>query len=169
MSIFLLSLTLLMMLVIFFDFTSFTIPNWLNAIMLGLYIPFVLTQPEGFDWQMPLLAAGVVFAVGFVIFTLGFMGGGDIKLLIASAPWVGWNQLLVEYLIWVALLGGLLSVVVWLIRKAIPWVLAKSKEEKLPRILQHGEPVPYGLAISAAFLFYLWTGEITGIAASYSL
>lgn len=160
MDIFLLALTLLMLLVIYFDLTSYTIPNWLNGVMLCLYIPFVLGHPEGVNWPMALLGGLIVFGVGFVIFTMEWMGGGDIKLLIASAPWVGWDKLL-DYTILVAILGGLLATLVWLARKAIPWMLRSNDAvKKLPRILREDEPLPYGLAIAGGFLWLLWSGQL---------
>ena len=159
-----LSLTVLMLLVIYFDLTSFTIPNWLNGILICLYILFLLVTPEVINWQMSLSGAGIVFALGFVVFGMNWMGGGDIKLLIALALWVGWS-LLLEYILIVAILGGLLAVVIWLMRKALPWVLPKSDMSKYPRILKDDEPVPYGLAIAGAFLYYLWAGKIIGVVA----
>ena len=165
MSIFLIGLTLLMLLVIYFDLTSFTIPNWLNAIALLLFIPFILSTPHSVDWQSALLAFGVVFAIGFFIFAMNWMGGGDIKLFIATAPWLGWGTLLADYLILVAILGGILSILLLVIRKIVPWILPRIDLATLPRLLRKGEPVPYGLAIAGAFLYYMWTGQIAGIAA----
>ena len=76
---------------------------------------------------------------------------------------------LVDYIIMVAILGGALSVVIWLMRKTIFWTLPKSKDENLPRILRAGEPVPYGLAISAAFLYLLYSNQIPGIATKLAI
>jgi len=164
MSIFLLSLTVMMLLVIYFDLTSFTIPNWLNGTLICLYVVLLLVTPEVINWQMALAGAGIVFALGFVVFGMNWMGGGDIKLLIALALWVGWSNLL-EYVLIVAILGGLLAVVIWLMRKALPWILPKSNMNNYPRILKDDEPVPYGLAIAGGFLYYLWIGNITGVVA----
>lgn len=163
MDVFFVALILLMALVVYFDLTSFTIPNWLNATVLLLYIPFVVVQPEGFNWWMPLLAAGVVFAVGFVIFALNWMGGGDIKLFIATAPWIGWGMKLFEYFLLIAVLGGVLAIVIYVARKALFWVLPKINEKDLPRLLRDKEPVPYGLAIAGAFLWFLFNGFVPGV------
>lgn len=164
MDIFFVALTLLMMLVIYFDLSSFTIPNWLNATLLILYVPFILFQPEDFNWYMPLLGALIVFIIGFIIFLFHWMGGGDIKLFIATAPWVGWGLPLVEYFILLAILGGVLAVVIYVMRKALFWLAPAKSEQELPRILRDDEPVPYGLAIAGAFLWILWQGDIPGIA-----
>ncbi len=166
MDIFLISLTLLMLLVVYFDLTSYTIPNWLNGAVLLLFPALYFMHPAGQDWQSALVAFAVVFAVGFVIFSLNWMGGGDIKLLIALAPYLGFNQKLMDFLLIVALLGGVLSIVLWIGRKLIGLLIAYQTEQSLPRIMQKGAPVPYGLAIAGAFFHAMWVGNITGISAA---
>ena len=73
--------------------------------------------------------------------------------------------MLLDYIILVAILGGLLALAVWLLRKAIPWVMRSNEMlDRLPRIFKEDEPLPYGLAIAAGFLWLLWNGELTHIA-----
>jgi prepilin peptidase CpaA len=163
MDIFLISLILLMLLVIYFDLTSYTIPNWLNGLVLALFPVLYFIHPTEMDWHSALLAFGVVFAVGFIIFSLNIMGGGDIKLLIALAPYYGFSMKLMDFILIVALLGGALSVILWVGRKALGQFIARQTEQSLPRIFQTGAPVPYGLAIAGAFLHSLWIGDIAGI------
>ena len=72
------------------DMTSFTIPNWISAALVAAFIPVALLV------HMPMGAIGLSFAVGagalvvgFAMFALGWCGGGDAKLLAASAIWLG--------------------------------------------------------------------------------
>lgn len=158
------ALTSLMILVIYFDFTSYTIPNWLNGLMLALYPALLLLSNEPIAWQQALIAFGIATVIGFAIFAMKYMGGGDIKLLIVTSLWIGLAEMMEYTLLW-AIFGGLLSVVVIIARKYVPYFYKLKDGQQLPRLLRDGEPVPYGLAISAAFLCFLWTGKIAGIAA----
>lgn len=163
MFVFFAALTALMCLVIYLDATRFTIPNWLNGLIIALYPFYVLMSPVAVNWQHGLIAFAIVLVVGFAIFAMKWMGGGDIKLLVATALWIGFSQL-ADYIIVVALLGGALSLLVVMLRKLAPYVLKYSQEKPLPRLLRDGEPMAYGLAIALGFLGFLWTGNITGIA-----
>lgn len=156
------SLMVLMLLVVLYDATRYIIPNWLNALVLLLYPLHVILSPVPLDWQMALVAMGVMFAVGFVTYLLKWMGAGDVKLLAAVTPWIGWRPDLLDYTLYVALVGGALSLLLLLVRKIIPWV-GKVPEHPYCRILHHNSPVPYGLAIAVVFLVFLFTGRIAGI------
>jgi prepilin peptidase CpaA len=146
-----------MLAVMWFDITRYIIPNWLVGLLLAVYPAALFMTQKTVDWPMAAAGALIVFAVGYVIFARKLMGGGDIKLMVACALWVGWNDLL-EYVFIVTLLGGALAVVIWLTRKALFWMPLPMK--KMPRILCEGEPVPYGLAIASAFLIMLYLGRI---------
>lgn len=141
------------------DATRYTIPNWLVGLLLILYPVAVLMSPAAIDWQMGLAAAAVLFVAGFIVFLLKLMGAGDIKLIAAIGLWIGWGQNLIDYIVYMTLLGGLLAIGLWLGRKILPFVTAK-KQTDLPRILREGAPVPYGLAIASAFLIMLYMGRI---------
>jgi prepilin peptidase CpaA len=108
------------------------------------------------DWAHDLLGFFGAFAVGYVIFALNIMGGGDVKLIIVLALWVGLGKL-ADFSLNFALFGGALTIILLLLRGILPMLFHK---EKLPRVLKMREPVPYGLAISAAFLMLLIGGEI---------
>ena len=162
--IFFIILIVLMLLVIAYDATRYIIPNWLSGILLVLYPYLVLTVP-GLDWKTAYLGMGVVFALGFAIYALKWMGAGDIKLLAVLAPFVaggGWG-VLGQYVVYVTLAGGALSVFLLLARKAIPWVIALPQDTAKARLWRVGSPVPYGLAIAGVFIAYLWLGKIPGV------
>jgi leader peptidase (prepilin peptidase) / N-methyltransferase len=80
-----------------FDLTQTRIPNWANLVLgvAGLAINLV-TAP---DWRTLLLDAVRILGVAAVFITAGWLvtrwrpnariGAGDIKFLMAAAPWVG--------------------------------------------------------------------------------
>ena len=145
-----------MLTVIYFDATRFIIPNWLVGGMLLLYPLAVFIAPVHIDWQMALVAMLIVFAIGYVVFALNMMGGGDIKLIIVLSLWVGFEKL-TEFGFYFALLGGVMSIALLLIRKIIPHT---TSNKPIPRILRDKEPVPYGVAIAGAFLWMLMNNQV---------
>ena len=95
------------------------------------------------------LGAGAIMLIaGFALFAAGIFGGGDAKLLAASAVWFGWSGLY-RYIILVALMGGLLALAVLALRR-----VASRRAWNGPKWLislrsgDHG--IPYGVAIAAA-------------------
>ena len=133
-----------------FDAWKFIIPN---AIPVGLTLLFFVVALIWND-RVPIfehIGAGLlVFCVGAVIFRLGVLGGGDIKLLTAVAFWVGWDYLGI-YLLAVAILGGGLTLSLLALRYLIRRLYrSRSPEHSLPRILKVGEKIPYAIAIAAA-------------------
>ena len=131
------------------DFFTMTIPNRVSAILLGA---FVLVAPlAGLNLEtiaMHLAAGLLVFSIGFVLFALNTMGGGDVKVLSASAVWFGFTPSLFEYMIDVTMFGGLLTLAILMLRAKAPLVQALSLP--VPAHLLAGRKVPYGIAIGAA-------------------
>jgi prepilin peptidase CpaA len=102
---------------------------------------------------MHVCAGGAVFAACFVLFAFGVMGGGDAKILTASAIWFGFNESLFAYLIWVSVFGGLLSIIILVMRTQHNLILAYGIP--IPETMLHKKKVPYGIAIgAAAFMAY---------------
>ena len=160
MSIIALFLLFSMAAVIYFDITRFIIPNWLVGGLLLVYPIAVYLSPEVIDWQMALVAMLGVFVVGYIVFAMNWMGGGDIKLITVLTLWVGLGKL-PEFMIGFGLLGGVLSVSVWLVRKILPYII--SKRDNLHRLFKEGEPVPYGVAIASSFTIILMKGMIPAV------
>jgi prepilin peptidase CpaA len=136
------------------DLLSMTIPNRVSAILLGTFV--IIAPLAGLDLMqigLHLFAGLVVFAVCFALFALNIMGGGDAKLLTASAVWFGWTLSLSSFIMAVSVLGGVLSLAILLLRKEENLLLACRIP--LPRQLFHGPKIPYGLAIGGgAFLAF---------------
>lgn len=122
------------------DLRARIIPNMLNLAIALLAPAFWWASDIAFWPDMPLqLGLGIaVFAAFTLLFALGMMGGGDVKMLAALALWFPWQALL-SLLFLMALIGGVVTVVT---------VIHHRVSRKL------GQPeVPYGVAISLAALW----------------
>lgn len=146
-----------MLAVMFYDASKFIIPNWLVGSLLLLYPVAYYCSPAIIDWKMDMLGMLLMFALGYFIFAFRLMGAGDVKLIIVLSLWVGLGKLAMFGFNF-AVLGGILSIVVLVARKLVPYTI--SDKSKLPRIFRDKQPVPYGLAISGAFLMMLYGGDV---------
>ena len=125
------------------------IPNRLVLLLFAGYlaaIPLVpLTLP---DVAWSFAAAAVVFALGLVGFSLGWMGGGDAKLLTVAALWLGAGNV-APFIFYTSIFGAILTIIILIFRSAsIPagW----QRREWISRLHQRDAGVPYGVAIAAA-------------------
>lgn len=148
--------------VVISDASRYIISNQLNGVIVALYVLAAFLLPVQPLWAIG--AAALVLAVGLGLFALGLMGGGDIKLLVALSLWTGWSMATLQFIFATAIFGGLLVFVVLLMRLILPPLWLKLRPTKtLPRLLTRKQPVPYGIAIAAAFAWMLWHGMIPGI------
>ena len=95
----------------FSDLFTMTIPNRVSMILLASFLIVAPLAGLGLvDIGWHLLAGLCVFAVVFVLFAFNTMGGGDAKVLTASAVWFGFNDSLVVYMGDVAVFGCALTI-----------------------------------------------------------
>ena len=81
-------LTVLQVAVLAWDITRYRIPNKLSLLLAIGFVPFaLLAQPEGWCWHL-LIAAGALL-IGYLLFSLKVIGGGDAKWLAACCLWTG--------------------------------------------------------------------------------
>lgn len=129
------------------DLFTMTIPNRVSAVAL---ITFILLAPFlGLAWSaigMSLLAGLIVFSVCFALFALNVMGGGDAKLLTATAVWFGFDPSLLVFLVSVAYVGGGVTLLFLLLRSQASTVLAMGIP--LPASVVSEKKIPYGIAIA---------------------
>ena len=93
------------------DLYNRRIPNWL---VFPYWLAGIVVQGVLFGWHgigQSLAGAGLAIGVFGLLFLLGGMGAGDVKLLAAAGAWIGPKQM-VFALIFTALVGGVI-VVVW--------------------------------------------------------
>ena len=136
------------------DFFTMLIPNRVSAILLAAFLVVAPLAGLGLAEIGLHLAAGlVVFSVCFTLFAFNIMGGGDAKLLTASAVWFGLTYSLVEFLIYVSFFGGVLTLAILSLRAHTNVILAAGLP--VPGHLLMAKKVPYGIAIGiGAFLAY---------------
>jgi prepilin peptidase CpaA len=129
------------------DCRSYTIPNRLPAALVLLYPAFVLTAPQGVDWMQAVLSAVLVFAIGAVFFSRGWMGGGDVKLMAAAMLWAS-PAFGFVFLAGTALAGGILAAGHILRRR----LAAANGAEAAPAALPYGAAIAAGGLIVAALM-----------------
>jgi prepilin peptidase CpaA len=133
----------------FSDLLTMTIPNRLSIVLIASFVAIApFTDISIHDFALHLGAGGAVFAACFALFAFGIMGGGDAKILTASAVWFGFNESLVVYLTYVSILGGFLSILILMLRANHNFILATRLP--IPDTMLHAKKVPYGIAIGAA-------------------
>jgi prepilin peptidase CpaA len=129
------------------DMLSMTIANRVSVLLVLAFV--VLAPMTGMDWQafgLHLAAGFAVLAVTFTLFALGGMGGGDAKLLAATAVWMGLGMPLMEYLVYSAALGGLLTLLILMYRGS-PLAVYTGHNILLRNLADKEVGVPYGIAL----------------------
>ncbi|MCH4891634.1 peptidase [Sphingomonas sp. SFZ2018-12] len=119
-----------------------TIANWKNAAIALFAIAWWVANGRALwpDIALQVGVAAAVFGMFVLVFALGQMGGGDVKMIGALALWLPIEPL-VWMLILMSLLGGALTAVLML--------------EKWLRKREGAIEIPYGVAIAMASLIAL--------------
>jgi prepilin peptidase CpaA len=129
------------------DMLSMTIANRVPLLLIAV---FALVAPlTGMEWAtfgMHFAAGALVLCVTFGLFAIGGMGGGDAKLLAATAVWMGFNIHLLEYLVTSTFLGGLLTLAILVYRKSTLAVFTRHSQF-LQHFADEANGIPYGIAL----------------------
>ena len=138
----LIALAIALVFAAFTDIRRRQIDNWLNiAIVIGAP---VFWWSSGLalwpDVALQLAIAIGAFALLCILFAVGMMGGGDVKLLTALALWIEPNAFL-QLLIIMAISGGVLTIVMG------GWHFMLNQKDRLA--------IPYGVAIAFGGLWVL--------------
>jgi prepilin peptidase CpaA len=129
------------------DIKALKIPNEICLAILLLYPAHVLTGSSGDAWLPAIGLALAVFVAGFVPFGLGWMGGGDVKLMAVTALWAG-PALILDFLLLTALIGGACAIVMLAPSR---FALARAFEAVGACRLRDavlGRSIPYAVAIA---------------------
>jgi prepilin peptidase CpaA len=134
------------------DLASFTIPNWISIALAAAFAPAALLVGV----PLPEIGVGLAVGAGMLVvgagmFALGWIGGGDAKLMAAAALWVGLRGL-APFAIYTALAGGLLALALVALRSAWLRPLAAAGPGWTQRLATPGEAAPYGVAIAVGAL-----------------
>lgn len=140
------------------DGLSMKIPNWISLTLLAGFVcvmPFAWTDFATFGEHI-IIGLGV-FAVAFGMFAVGWLGGGDAKLLAATAFW--WQTVdLLPYLFVTAIAGGVLALFLMVGRKFVPVGVLTSPW--LYRMFKDETKMPYGIALAIGALATLPRSQI---------
>lgn len=138
----------LMALAMVSDITSMTIPNRLNIALVTVFALSALwAGMPGTAAAFHILFALAILAATAALFALGWMGGGDSKLIAATALWFGPSALFLDYLLLATLLGGVVTLAVLSARALLQPATGLAF---LDRLLTRSNGVPYGVALGGA-------------------
>ncbi|HEX6866209.1 MAG TPA: prepilin peptidase, partial [Caulobacteraceae bacterium] len=127
---------------------------WISVGLLVAFYPAALAV--GASWAAIGLCTAVGFTallIGMGLFAMGWVGGGDAKLLAGVALWMGWPTVL-PFLLATALAGGALALVLMQMRSNMLKPYLERGPAWVGRLVT-GNDAPYGLAIAAGGLFML--------------
>jgi prepilin peptidase CpaA len=133
------------------DLFTMTIANRVSLVLVaGFFLLALMTgmSPAAVGWHLG--AGAAVLVVGFVLFSCGWVGGGDAKLASATALWFGFTHLL-DYLLYASIFGGALTLLLIQFRM-LPLPRLLAGREWIERLHQRGGGVPYGIALATAAL-----------------
>lgn len=151
------------------DVASRRIPNQLSLIIAASFLVAGVASPDRVDLLGGLWVAAAIFAVGFIGFALGKVGGGDVKLLAAMGLWAG-PAAAMDYLVLTGIAGGALALMYLVpeVAHAMTWFRA-TLERRVPRLQAIAiasdvktQGLPYGVAIAAGGIFVLWSRYVPG-------
>ena len=134
------------------DVTSYTIPNRVSFALAATFLvaaPLVGAPLSLIGANLAVGLAGL--ALGMGLFALGWIGGGDAKLLAAASLWLGWPAL-TTFLMATALAGGALALVLLTLRANLVRAHTPTLGGWLARLATPGAPAPYGAAIACGAL-----------------
>ncbi len=134
------------------DIFTMTIPNRLSLILIGAFV--LLVPFMGLSWSeigMHVLAGASMLAITFAMFSMGWIGGGDAKFFAATGLWIGFNDSLFMYGIYVSWFGAALTIFL-IVMNRIPVPLFMADKKWFVRLHELKNGVPYGVALAAAGL-----------------
>lgn len=134
------------------DLTTMTIPNWISGLLILGFFPAGLAA--GLSGMEILAHLGVAFAallIGMAMFALRWLGGGDAKLMASACLWFGLSGA-APFILYTAVVGGLLSLGLLLARQHVaPWV-PSGGPAWITTLMEPRGDLPYGVAIAAGAL-----------------
>jgi prepilin peptidase CpaA len=138
----------------FSDLFTMRISNRICLFVLALFPVAAFAAgmaPAEIGWH---LAAGLaVLAASFALFAFGWIGGGDAKLMAATAVWFGF-ELVLEYIALSCLLGGALTLGILMARQH-PLPAGLLERPWIAQLHATTTGIPYGIALGIAALIVL--------------
>lgn len=133
------------------DLLTMRISNKLVLLLVAVFCIVALAVDLPLQqFAMHVLCAMLVLVAGFTFFALGWMGGGDAKLAAATTLWLGFG-LALPYLVYTALLGGALTILILALRR-LPLMPVIARFRWIERLHDRKTGIPYGVAMALAGL-----------------
>jgi prepilin peptidase CpaA len=145
------------------DLFTMTIPNRVSLVLVAGFMALAVLGGMSLNDILMHFGAGAIVLVGaFFCFAMGWMGGGDAKVAASVALWFGFDHLL-DYLLYVSLLGGALTILLIQFRQwPLPSLL--SGQAWLSRLHDKQTGIPYGIALAlGALIVYPQTEWIKAV------
>lgn len=157
------------------------IPNRVSAVIVALFVIWVVAA-HAFEASIYVTAtnnlatAGVVFVVGYLLWAIKMLGGGDVKLMTAVSLWAG-TQWIAPFIFLTTLVGAGLALLQLALHRLLPHtaicLFGGADDASLLTAKQPaGEPtssdtthddatptgptVPYGIAIAVGGGWVIW-------------
>jgi prepilin peptidase CpaA len=146
------------------DVMSYRIPNGLVIALFALFVVAAALNWSEVPWVSHVAAAAIVFGAGVLLYAIGQMGAGDVKLLSVVALWSGIFPL-PRLMVFVSFCGLIGMLVILALRMIAPRLQPNGPSGKraLPRVLTKGQGIPYAIAIgpgailaTSGFAPWLW-------------
>ena len=147
------------------DIASFTIPNFLQLALIASFCVFIVATgmaPAAIGGH--LLAGFLGLVIGFTLFALGYIGGGDAKLFACVVLWLGFANLL-DYAVVASIMGGALTLLIVGMRH-MPLPAFLTGQGWILRLHDAKGGIPYGVALAAGAFLILPQTEIFRIAST---
>ena len=146
------------------DLLTMTIPNRISMVLIGTFVVCAVIAGLSIEqFAMHIACGAVILLIGIGMFAARLLGGGDAKLMAASAIWVGADNLMMYFLM-ISVLGGVLAIALLIYRRmpASAFVLP----DWAVRLHVKGSSMPNGVAIAAAALWIypqtIWFSSFAG-------
>jgi prepilin peptidase CpaA len=149
------------------DLFTMTISNRVSA---GLAMGFLIVAAAGgMGWSDILTHIGAgafVLAMAFGCFAMGWVGGGDAKVVAGAALWFGFAHLM-DYLLYSSIFGGALTLLLLQFRQwPLPYAL--TGQAWLLKLHAKETGIPYGIALAlGALMVYPDTDWVKAIDLSH--
>jgi prepilin peptidase CpaA len=145
------------------DLLTMTISNRVSLALVAGFLVLAVAGGMGLPDILSHIGAGAaVLAVAFSCFAMGWVGGGDAKVVSTVALWFGFAHLM-NYLLYASVFGGALTLLLLQFRQwPLPYVL--TGQAWLMKLHAKESGVPYGIALAiGALMIYPETEWVKAI------
>jgi prepilin peptidase CpaA len=145
------------------DLFTMTISNRVSLALVAAFLLLAAATGMPADEILSHVGAGaLVLVVAFFCFAMGWVGGGDAKVVASAALWFGFTHLM-EYLLYASVFGGALTLLLMQFREwPLPALL--TSQAWLLRLHAKESGIPYGIALAiGALMIYPETDWVKAV------